>query len=237
MTQESHVLVAIADPGDRNVVYDTLGEQGFRATAIESPALVRELAERAAADLAILDRHLPPEDGLALARRLRALNGVPAIVLLPRNTAIERALALEGGADDCLGRPFNLRELTARVRSVLRRTARAIAADRSPAEGDFVSFGGRRLYLTIRRLFDEGGAEIALTAAEFDILALLAGNANRIVTRDEIAASALRRILSAEDRSIDVHIGHLRRKLEVNPRKPDLIRSIRGRGYVLTGDR
>jgi two-component system phosphate regulon response regulator OmpR len=194
------------------------------------------LADRADPDLAVLDRHLPPEDGLALARRLRASNGVPAIVLLPRNTAIERALALEGGADDCLGRPFNLRELIARVRNVLRRTGRASALSRSPAEGEYISFAGRRLYVHVRRLFDEIGAEIALTGAEFDILALLAGNANRIVTREEIATSALRRTLSAEDRSIDVHVGHLRRKLEVNPRKPDLIRSVRGRGYILTGD-
>jgi two-component system phosphate regulon response regulator OmpR len=236
MMQENHVLVAIANPFDRNLVHGSLGEQGFRSTPVEDPASVRQLAERADPDLAVLDRHLPPEDGLALARRLRASNGVPAIVLLPRNTAIERALALEGGADDCLGRPFNLRELIARVRNVLRRTGRASALSRSPAEGEYISFAGRRLYVHVRRLFDEIGAEIALTGAEFDILALLAGNANRIVTREEIAASALRRTLSAEDRSIDVHVGHLRRKLEVNPRKPDLIRSVRGRGYILTGD-
>jgi two-component system phosphate regulon response regulator OmpR len=241
------VLVVDDEPELRALLAEYFGRNGFIVMQAENAAVARELVAEQVPDAAVLDINMPGENGLSLARALRESH--PQIGLLMLTTAgeaIDRIVGLEVGADDYVAKPFELRELLARVRAVLRRlqvgaaaatttpTAPATPTAQAAAAGhpDRVSFGICQLDLMQRKLFGAEGQEIDITAAEFDLLALFARHPNRPLNRDQIMEQAHNRGWDVFDRSIDLRIMRLRRKIERNPDKPEVIKTVRNVGYV-----
>ena len=236
MTAIEHVVIVDDDEGIRDTLQEYLGNQGFRVTSLESGAELRRLvAAGEPFDIAILDIAMPGEDGLSLARFLREHAEVGVIMVTAAGTTLDRIVGLEMGADDYLAKPVDLRELLARIRAVLRRIA-GRAVDPRPAEtaGHLVQFGLCRLDLDAHKLFDAEGVEIALTAMEFDLLRTFAERPNRVLSRDQLLELAHNRSWEPYDRSIDIRITRLRRKVELDPGKPQVIKTVRGAGYVFT---
>ncbi|OGI43094.1 MAG: two-component system response regulator OmpR [Candidatus Muproteobacteria bacterium RBG_16_64_11] len=224
-----HLLVVDDDPRLRELLARYLGEQGFRVSAVADGAAMDALLARARPDLVILDLMLPGEDGLSIARRLRARDNTPIIILSARGEDVDRIVGLEVGADDYLPKPFNPRELLARIRAVLRRPATA-----SPATTDGIHrFGPFTLDVT-RHTLVRDGQEISLTAGEFALLRVLAGHPNRVLTRDQLIEHLKGYERSAFDRSIDVRVTRLRRKIEDDPAAPRYLRTVWGEGYLFT---
>src|SRR5258708_944541 len=184
-------------------------------------------------DLVILDLMLPGEDGLSLCRRLRAEGTLPIIMLTAVGEETDRVVGLEMGADDYLAKPFSPRELLARIRAVLRRTAMPAAG--SPAgTGRVFEFAGWRLDLARRQLYSPATALVDLRAAEFELLLALVERPQRVLTRDQLLDLARGRASTSIDRSIDVHISRLRHRIEIDPKEPALIKTVRSGGYVFT---
>jgi two-component system OmpR family response regulator len=230
MSDGARVLVLDDDPAIRTLVRRCLEPGGFQVELAATGAELRRLLRDKPIDLVILDLNLGAEDGLEHLRALRAERDLPVIILTGRGEPIDRALGLELGADDYVAKPFEPRELIARVRTVLRRAARAPA----PA-GRAIAFGTWKLDLDARALAAADGALVPLTTAQFAILAVLATHPNRVLSRQQILDLADR---GGEpfDRSIDAHIVQLRRKIERDPRQPEIIRTVYGAGYVFRGD-
>jgi two-component system, OmpR family, response regulator len=184
----------------------------------------------------ILDLMLPGEDGLTLARQLREESNVGIIILTGRGETVDRIIGLEMGADDYLPKPFHLRELLARVKSVLRRvSARSGSLADKPASGHSKArFAGWNLDLATRELLGPDGGEVRLTTGEFDLLAAFVRNANQVLSRDRLLDLARNREAGPFDRTIDVQVGRLRRKLEPDPQRPTIIKTVRGTGYIFT---
>lgn len=234
------LLVVDDEPELRGLLAEYFGRQGFVVKTAEHAAQARTLIGQARPALALLDVNMPGENGLSLARWLREAHPEVAIVMLTTaGESVDRIVGLELGADDYLPKPFELRELLARVRAVLRRTqAIAVAAaapPNAPAPAPAtqqVRFGERMLDLDQRKLFAADGSEIEITAAEFDLLALFASHPNRPLNRDQIMEQAHNRGWDVFDRSIDLRVMRLRRKIERNPDKPELIKTVRNVGYV-----
>lgn len=181
-------------------------------------------------DLILIDVNLPGDDGFALVRAIRAQSSLGIIMITGRGDLIDRVVGLEVGADDYMAKPVQLRELSARMKAVLRRAAPPSAAAPSP---DSMTFAGWRLDLGCRTLHDSSGAEVLITTVEFDILKLLALPPGRPVSRQTIYETIHKREWSPLDRSIDVHVANLRKKIEADPRNPRLIKSVHGIGYLL----
>lgn len=233
------LLVVDDEPELRGLLTEYFGRHGFEVRGAENAAAARALMAERAADLAILDVNMPGENGLSLARWLRATwPAMGVLMLTTAGEAVDRIVGLELGADDYVPKPFDLRELLARVRALQRRVqaiAEATAAARSaaPAAGATrVPFGPCMLDTEQRKLFGEDGNEIDITAAEFDLLALFAANPNRPLNRDQIMEQAHNRGWDVFDRSIDLRVMRLRRKIERNPDKPEVIKTVRNVGYV-----
>jgi two-component system phosphate regulon response regulator OmpR len=230
------VLVVDDEPDLRELLQEYLGRHGVDVRTAADAQVARALVAQSLPDLVVLDIHMPGEDGLSLARWLRGAYPALGIVMLTTTAeSVDRILGLELGADDYLPKPFEPRELLARVRAVLRRTAAArpaleAAADTGTAPP--VPFGDCRLDLEQRRLFGADGSEIEISAAEFDLLALFARHPNRPLNRDQIMEQAHHRSWDVFDRSIDLRVMRLRRKIERNPDKPEVIRTVRNVGYV-----
>jgi DNA-binding response OmpR family regulator len=236
----ARVLVVDDEPELRALLAEYLGRQGFSVRAAADAAEARALVAQEAPPVAILDIHMPGENGLSLARWLREAHPRTGIVMLTTaGEPVDRIVGLELGADDYLPKPFELRELLARVRALQRRiglqvaavaaiAAVAGAAPRSPS----VRFGDRLLDLEQRRLFAPDGSDIPITAAEFDLLALFARHPNRPLNRDQIMEQAHNRGWDVFDRSIDLRVMRLRRKIERNPDKPEVLKTVRNVGYV-----
>ncbi|MBB6599342.1 response regulator [Luteimonas sp. MC1825] len=215
-----------------------LGSNGFVVSSAASGADLREALAGALPDLVLLDLGLPDEDGLSLLQHLRQQWRLPVIVVSGRGEAVERVVGLELGADDYIAKPFDFRELLARVRSVLRR-APAVAADvpaPAPTPIRRLAFEGMVLDLAARRLADAGGRDIPLTTGEFDLLRALLQHPNEVLSRDRLMNTLHGREAGPFDRAIDVGIARLRRKIERDPATPELIRSVRGAGYLLAAD-
>jgi len=240
----SPVLMVVDDePELRTLLAEYFGRHGFTVRTAADAAEARRIVAEAAPDLALLDVNMPGENGLSLARWLRETQaGIGILMLTTAGDAVDRIVGLELGADDYLPKPFELRELLARVRAVLRRTGAApaaapatvvLASEPAPASRR-VAFGDCRLDLDERRLFGAGGAEIEITAAEFDLLALFARHPNRPLTRDQIMEQAHNRGWDVFDRSIDLRVMRLRRKIESNPDKPEVIKTVRNVGYLFS---
>ncbi len=225
-----HLLVVDDDREIRDLLARFLAKNGYRVTAArDGTEMAKALAEWRI-DLVILDLMLPGEDGLALCRKLRASSALPVLMLTAKGEEVDRIVGLEVGADDYLPKPFNPRELLARIRAILRR-AGAGAAPRAP--GAAYRFAGFALDPSARRLTGPDGNEVALTAGEYDLLVALVERAGRVLSRDQILDLTRGRAAGPFDRGVDVQISRLRHKIEANPDAPTLIKTVRGGGYVL----
>ena len=222
------VLIVDDDAGIREMTAEYLSEHGFEVAAAADGAEMRAAIAAAAPDLVLLDLNLPGEDGLALTRWLRASQNVAIIMVTGAGEVVDRVVGLEVGADDYLAKPFDLRELLARAKSVLRRTG---AQAQVPAASR-VRVGRCTLDLATHQLTDEQGAELPITGMEFDLLRVFVENANRVLSRDQLLTLTRNREWEPFDRSIDIRIARLRRKIEADPARPAAIRTVRGAGYM-----
>src|SRR5688572_17471740 len=226
-----HILVVDDDREIRNLVAKFLTRHGCRVTTVaDGKEMRRALADRRI-DLVVLDLMLPGEDGLSLCRRLRAESDLPVIMLTAMREDIDRILGLELGADDYLPKPFNPRELLARIRAVLRRTAAVSPRGEGNAT---LRFAGWRLEPAGRRLVGPDGREAELTGGEFDLLLALAERPGRVLSREQLLDLTRGRETAPFDRSVDSQVSRLRRKIEPNPSRPALIKTVRSGGYVFT---
>jgi DNA-binding response OmpR family regulator len=234
MSETGHILVVDDQQDICDLIYEYLSEEGFRVSIAQNSGELRENIARSRVDLVILDLVLGTEDGLQLARELRV--GQPHIgivILTGRGDTIDRIIGLEMGADDYLSKPFHLRELLARVRSVLRRVA-------SRAEGKALGprprarFADWTLDLSSRELMSPLGEDVRLTTGEFELLAVLINHASQVLSRDRLLDLSRHREAGPFDRTIDVQVGRLRRKLRDDPQNPAMIKTVRGGGYIFT---
>jgi DNA-binding response OmpR family regulator len=227
INDSGHILIVDDQREICDLVQGYLTGEGYRVSTAHDGGEMRRTMAQGGVDLVILDLMLPGEDGLTLARSLREESSVGIIIVTGRGEIVDRIIGLEMGADDYLPKPFHLRELLARVKSVLRRAAGA------PAEGPRVRIGRRILDLERRVLIDpaDGNAE-RLAASEFDLLKVFAENPNRPLMRDWLLEVTAHRDMDAFDRAIDLRITRLRRKIEADPAHPEAIRTVRGVGYM-----
>jgi two-component system phosphate regulon response regulator OmpR len=228
-----HIVVVEDEAMQRQMLAGYLMRQNFRVSALDDGAALRRLVERELPTLVMLDVGLPGEDGFALARWLRERSGrVGIIMVTAAGDTIDRVVGLESGADDYIAKPFEPRELLARVKSVLRRATGTLA------EGPRVRIGRRVLDLDRRVLIDPAdGVEERLAASEFDLLKVFAENPNRPLMRDWLLEVTAHREADAFDRAIDLRITRLRRKVEIDPAHPEAIRTVRGVGYMFVPPR
>ena len=233
MSDNGHILVVDDQREIREMVEDYLSGEGYRVSTAHDGAEMRRALVQSRVDLVILDLMLPGEDGLSLARSLREESDVGIIILTGRGETVDRIIGLEMGADDYLPKPFHLRELLARVKSVLRRVS-SRTAERAPVLRSKARFAGWNLDLSSRELYSPTGKEVRLTTGEFDLLAAFVNNANQVLTRDQLLDLARNREAGPFDRTIDVQVGRLRRKLEDDPQRPSIIKTVRGSGYIFT---
>ncbi|GHF48288.1 response regulator [Seohaeicola zhoushanensis] len=230
-TEGKHILVCDDEVDLREMVQEYLEKRGFRVSTAGGGEALRAIVAAGGVDLIVLDINMPKEDGLSVLRGLRVDNPVPVVMLTAAGEVVDRIIGLEMGADDYLGKPVDLRELEARIKAVLRRRVEAAPAVRQEAPGR-ARFGAYMLDLEAARMEAEDGSELPLTAMEFSLLKTFALNKGRVLNRDQLLEQAHDRPWDPFDRSIDIRISRLRRKIEKNPEKPAVIRTIRGIGYL-----
>ena len=232
MSERPHVLIVDDDREIRGLLAQYLEKHDFRTTAVADGREMRRILERSHVDLLVLDLMLPGEDGLSLCRELRGRSQLPIIMLTARGEDVDRIVGLELGADDYVAKPFNPRELLGRIKAVLRRSAHA-PRDPSPESVRGFSFGGWRLDTVTRTLTNEEGGDVALSGAEYRLLAVLLGSANRVLTRAQLTELLRGREADPLDRSIDVRVSRLRQILGDDARAPQIIKTVYGEGYVV----
>jgi two-component system phosphate regulon response regulator OmpR len=227
------ILVCDDETDLREMLQEYLQKRGFAVRLAGDADQLRESIEEELPDLIILDINMPGEDGLSALRRLRSQSEIPVVMLTAAGETIDKIVGLEMGADDYLGKPVDLRELEARIKAVLRRRGGPDEHTKDKGTtGQYVQFGDFKLDMEAAKLTDPEGEEVQLTAMEFRLLKLFAENKSRVLNRDQILEQAHDRSWDPYDRSIDIRISRLRRKIEVNPQKPTIIRTVRGIGYV-----
>ena len=234
MNETAHIVVVDDQKEICQVVQEYLSGEGYRVSAAHDGPGMRRVMAQDPVDLVILDLMLPGEDGLTLARALRDESEVGIIILTGRGETVDRIIGLEMGADDYLPKPFHLRELLGRVKSVLRRVSSRSQDKPSPGARSKARFAGWNLDLATRELLSPAGGDVRLTTGEFDLLAAFVNNANQVLSRDRLLDLARNREAGPFDRTIDVQVGRLRRKLEDDPQKPTIIKTVRGTGYIFT---
>jgi two-component system phosphate regulon response regulator OmpR len=228
------ILIVDDEPEVRAVLEEYFTAHGYGAIGAESAAAARTVAEAQPVDLALVDINMPGEDGLSLARHLRERHAAIAIIMLTSaSTVVDRIVGLEMGADDYVPKPFDPRELMARVRSVLRRTS---LAGRAEIGAERVRIGRCVLDIAAHRLTDESGNEVPMSPLEFDLLRALAENPNRALSRERILNLHQQRDWDPSDRSVDLRVMRLRKKVEPDPDQPRFIRTIRNEGYIFVPD-
>lgn len=238
MDASPHLLIVDDDREIRDLLSRFLRKHGFRVSVAVDGRDMRRALEDRAIDLIVLDLMLPGEDGLALCRRLRAESSVPVVMLTAMGEEIDRIVGLEMGADDYLAKPFNPRELLARIRAVLRRTGpgNGGGASRGPTDGEpteaAVRFAGWQFDLDKRELISPEGVLVPLSGGEFALLATFVQHPQRVLSREQLLDFARGRDAQPFDRAIDVQVSRLRRKIESDPREPALIKTVRGGGYL-----
>jgi len=235
MDQTPHILVIDDDREIRDLLARFLEKQRIRVTAVRDGKEARRAWLNGHYQLVVLDLMLPGESGLDLARWLRTQSEIPIVMLTAMGEETDRIIGLELGADDYVPKPFNPRELLARIRAVLRRTSERTEKKVEPS-GKSIRFSGWTLEPARRRLLNPDGAEVALTGGEYDLLVALVERANRVLTRDMLLDLLRGRQAGPFDRAIDVAISRLRRKLEDDGRHAQLIKTVRGGGYVLAAE-
>jgi two-component system, OmpR family, response regulator len=230
---EKHILAVDDDPTMRELIAGYLSNHGFRVSTAASGREVAGIIDEEIVDLVVLDLKLAEEDGLQLVNELRTRSNLPIIVITGHwRDEVDRIVGLELGADDYLTKPFSLRELLARVRAVLRRAEVDHAAPPVDSKGTRYRFAGWELSLRTRRLTSPSGASVGLTIGEFSLLTAFLRAPQQVLSREQLLAATRVHDEEVYDRSIDVQILRLRRKLEVDPSAPELIRTERGVGYV-----
>ena len=241
MTQSQHIIIVDDEAPAREMVGDYLKMHGFIVTLCDGGKTLRGAIETGAPpDLVVLDLNMPEEDGLSIIRDLKSRTNVPVIMLTATASPIDRVVGLELGADDYVAKPCELRELMARIRSVLRRSGSAKAAPATPeaagkaGKEQLVRFGTKWLDLEAQALRDDEGNEHPLTASEFGLLKVFAANPKRVLSRERLLELANARDSEAFDRAVDLRIMRIRRKIEPDPTKPAVIRTIRGGGYLFS---
>jgi DNA-binding response OmpR family regulator len=235
MSENAHLVIVDDEPDLRELVQTYLSRHGYAVSAVDGGDGLRKLMAQRPVDLAILDVNMPGQDGVSLARELRAAGPIGIIMLTANSDSVDKVVGLEVGADDYVTKPFDPRELLARVRSVLRR---ASAHEQAPATlGREVAIGKTRLNLDSRKLFDGDGSELPLTAMEFDLLRTFVEHPNRVLNRDQLLELAHNKEADVFDRSIDTRIVRLRQKIEEDPRRPQAIKTVRGAGYMFATGR
>jgi two-component system OmpR family response regulator len=232
MTDRPHLLIVDDDREIRGLLAQYLEKHDFRTTAVADGKEMRRTLERSHVDLVVLDLMLPGEDGLSLCRELRTRSQIPVIMLTARGEDVDRIIGLELGADDYVAKPFNPRELLGRIKAILRRSAHA-PRDPSPESVRGFSFNGWRLDTVTRTLTDAAGKEVALSGAEYRLLAVLVGAGNRVLTRAQLTELLRGRDADPFDRSIDVRVSRLRQILGDDARAPQIIKTVYGEGYVV----
>jgi DNA-binding response OmpR family regulator len=237
-----HIIVVDDEAPAREMVGDYLRMNGFGVTLCDGGKSLRSAIALAVPDLVVLDLNMPEEDGLSIVRDLKARTNIPVIMLTATASPIDRVVGLELGADDYLAKPAELRELLARVRSVLRRVApvkpaagpAAPAAAPEAAASQLIRFGTKWLDVEARGLRDDDGNEHPLTPSEFSLLQVFAQNPKRVLSRERLLELANARDSEAFDRAIDLRIMRIRRKIEIDPAHPAVIKTVRGGGYVFS---
>lgn len=230
-----HILVVDDDREIRDLLARFLERQRFRVTAVRDAREARRALPNGHFQLVVLDLMMPGESGLDFARWLRAQSNVPMVMLTALGEETDRIIGLELGADDYLAKPFNPRELLARIRAVLRRVGEPSDRQEDTASRALL-FAGWTLEPARRRLLNPDGVEVPLTGGEYDLLIALVERANKVLTRDMLLDLLRGRQAGPFDRAIDVAISRLRRKLEDDGRRAQLIKTVRGGGYVLAAE-
>jgi len=230
-----HVLIVDDDSEIRDLLSRFLSKHDFRVTTAKDGREMKQALKDWAIDIVVLDLMMPGDDGLTLCREVRADSEIPIIMLTAMGEDVDRIIGLEVGADDYMAKPFNPRELSARIKAVLRRAA----APPLPAPGEAIpekfSFGDFVLEPATRTLTMKGEG-IPLTAGEYDLLVAFVEHPRRVLNRDQLLDMARGRAAIPFDRSIDVQVGRLRRKVEADPKTPELIKTVRGGGYMFTAE-
>ncbi len=230
MQRPDHVLVVDDDAELRELLSEYLGRNGFRVSVARDGREMRQALESGNPDIVVLDIMLPGEDGLALCRDLRARSNLPVIMLTARGEELDRIIGIEMGADDYLTKPFNPRELLARMKGILRRT-RSLPPAR--AESHRLRFAGWTLDLAARHLIAADGVVVPLSGTEFRLLQIFVTHPNRVLDRNQLMDLALGREATPFDRAIDVQVSRLRQRLGDDAREPRIIKTVRNGGYVL----
>ena len=232
MTSTVHIAVLDDEVEITSLLATYLAGHGYRVSQVQTGAALMRLMPLDPPELVLLDLGLPGEDGLAIARQLREHWDCGLVIVSGRGDAVDKVVGLELGADDYVTKPFDLRELLARVRAVLRRSSATDAAGPASASKTY-RFAGWQLDVGARRLTNADGREVALTTGEFGLLAALLEHAGRVLSRDFLLSQTRGREAGPFDRTIDVQVGRLRKKLEADVDDPQIIKSVRGAGYIL----
>jgi len=232
MATQDHILVVDDDAETRRLLQEYLQKQGYRVTSAADGKALRAALVTARPDLIVLDLMLPGEDGLELCRDLRNRSNVPVITLTARGEDTDRIVGLEMGADDYLAKPFNPRELLARIKSVLRR-ARSLPENLEPEAVKSFRFTGWTLDVDTRNLTAPDGVVVPLSGTEFKLLRVFLAHPNRVLSRDQLIDFMISRDAGPFDRAIDVQVSRLRQRLRDDAREPRIIKTVRGEGYVL----
>src|SRR6476620_3465604 len=235
MSQTQHIIIVDDEAPAREMVGDYLRLHGFEVTLCDGGSSLRSAIEKQPPDLIVLDLNMPEEDGLSIVRTLKQRSAVPIIMLTATASPIDRVVGLEIGADDYLAKPCELRELLARIRVVLRRGA-GPARTPAPAKRAPVRFGTKWLDIDAQMLRDDEGIEHPLASSEFALLKAFAENPKRVLSRERLLDLAEARDREAFDRAIDVRITRIRKKIEPDPARPSVIRTVRGVGYLFSPD-
>ncbi|ENN84666.1 putative two-component response regulator protein response regulator OmpR [Rhizobium freirei PRF 81] len=230
----AHILVVDDDPRIRQMLTRYFEDEGYIVSTAADGNEMRVRMRAQNFDAILLDLVLPGgTDGLDLAREIRAQSDVPIMMLTGRDDVVDRIVGLEVGADDYIAKPFHLREVHARLKSILRRR-QAPARLSEPSAEEIIGFEGWRLNISRRQVLDPEGQEVELTTGEYEMLTAFVRNAGRVLTREVLMDLTRGRNLEAFDRTIDAQIVRLRRKVETDPKKPQFIKAVRGVGYVFT---
>lgn len=232
MTTPEHILIVDDDADIRSLLSDYLQKNGYRTTAVAEGKGMLATLDNGRVDLIVLDLMLPGDDGLVLCRNLRARSDIPVIMLTARGEDMDRILGLEMGADDYLPKPFNPRELLARIKSILRR-AKALPGNMETGEAARVHFAGWGLDTISRQLISPQGVVVPLSGSEFRLLRIFLNHPNRVLSRDQLMDLMRGRETDPFERSIDVQVSRLRHRLADDAKEPGIIKTVRGEGYVL----
>lgn len=233
MSDIQHLLIVDDDLGIRNELGKFLGRHGYQVSLARDGVEMFAILNAKAIDFIILDIMLPGEDGITLCRKLRVDSQIPIIMLTAMSEDLDRILGLEMGADDYLNKPFNPRELLARIKAILRRST--VLQPITEENHQFYRFNGWSLDITARRLMSPDDLEIILSSGEYDLLVALLERSNQVLSRDQLLEVTKNRMAGPFDRSIDIQISRLRGKIEEDPKNPQLIKTVRGGGYVFSG--